>query len=73
MYDEYNPDLGAISNSSIRDLRAKPDVVMVIGMTLKIQATNALARVLCLDVSHRKLPTFWICNEMPAKKDERLL
>ncbi|KAH7062808.1 DHS-like NAD/FAD-binding domain-containing protein, partial [Paraphoma chrysanthemicola] len=68
MYNEYNPDLQAISNCSINDLNAKPDAIIVIGTTLRIRATHTLARVLCLEVRGRKLPTFWISNEVPAKK-----
>ncbi|KAH7070818.1 DHS-like NAD/FAD-binding domain-containing protein, partial [Paraphoma chrysanthemicola] len=69
MYNEHNPDLEAISNCSIHDLKARPDAIIVIGTTLRIQATHTLARVLCLTARRRKLPTFWISNEMPAKKD----
>lgn len=61
LYNEYNPDEEAIGNVSKADLRRVPDVVLVVGTSLKIPGVRRIVKEMCqLTRSKRDGITAWI-------------
>lgn len=64
LYNEHNPDDEAIGSCASRDLRTRPDAVIVAGTTLKVPGVRRIAREMCAVVRDRRDGVaIWINND----------
>ncbi|EEP78561.1 hst4p protein [Uncinocarpus reesii 1704] len=54
LYNEHNPDEEAIGSVVRRDLRARPDALVVVGTSLKIPGVRRIVKEMCRVVQGRK-------------------
>lgn len=70
LYNEHNPDEEAIASVMNADVRSRPDVLIVVGTSMKIPGVRCLVRNLCKVIrSRRNGTTIWINNEPPSGRE----
>ncbi|KAK4997397.1 hypothetical protein LTR66_003168, partial [Elasticomyces elasticus] len=71
LYNEHNPDDEAIGAVTRADLRSRPDVVVVVGTTLKVPGVRRIVREMCASVrDKRDGMAIWINKEPPPISKE---
>jgi NAD-dependent histone deacetylase SIR2 len=72
LYNEHHPDEEAIGAVTQFDLRQRPDTVIVVGTSLKINAVKRIVREMCAVVKdHRTGNAIWI-NQDPVPQTKEL-
>lgn len=71
LYNEHNPDDEAIGAVTRADLRTRPDVILVVGTSLKIPGVRRIVREMCGIVRDRRDGlAVWINNDpVPSGKE----
>ncbi|SCU81765.1 LADA_0C00958g1_1 [Lachancea dasiensis] len=73
LYNEIHPEGESIGSVVLKDLKGKPDCLIIVGTTLKIPGVRTMCKQFARKVHDSRGIVIWINNEPPAKTLEEFV
>lgn len=67
LYNEYHPEGDRIGDIATRDLKSRPDCLVIVGTSLKIPGVRTMCRDFARKVHSSKGVVLWINSEFPSQ------